>query len=391
MNASVPTTEPTPPATSDAAITWLPGESFFTERIALPATVSAKELDEFVLTQLELLSPMPSDQLNWGYCVSDSQDHLLLFAKSKELEDETISESGSGRIWLPSFVPFVRYPVEQPSLVPVVSSGTLSLLAFDQAGMLPFEVHSIPLPDSSLNDQALQWMIADLLRDLPWVDLPLVDGIVRLAGTTRDWRDRLTFRCKRGDTGVLEQCWTSRSLLRADVRDSETKVAYRKQSESARVLWFVSLGSVAAMICLTLLSAAAWGLHHRAQGMASKVELQQDRVSMIESKARNLEVFQSGSAARLQPLSMLEILNQHRPDGLYFNQVKAFEGNRIQVEGMAEGNGTEWVNQFRSNLERLSQLGVMNLEITRISQGVTYFRLSAEFKELPVANVGAHT
>ena len=87
---------------------------------------------------------------------------------------------------------------------------------------------------------------------------------------------------------------------------------------------------------------------------------------------------------------MLDIVNRVRPDELYFGEVKAFEGNKLQIDGMAETNGTALINQFRDELNKLEVLESVSVEITRINQGAAYFRASLQFKELQLADVGSH-
>ena len=86
-----------------------------------------------------------------------------------------------------------------------------------------------------------------------------------------------------------------------------------------------------------------------------------------------MQVFESGSAAQLQPLSMLDIVNEARPDGIYFGEVRAFEGNKLQVDGMADENGTALINRFRDELNKLDKLESVSVEITRTNLGVSYF------------------
>jgi hypothetical protein len=378
-----------PPVKADpSAVHWLPGSHFFTERLAVPQGIKSKDLEDFILTQLDTHAPFPTEQLAFGMLVDSDRQEVFYYACLNSLllnEDSSITESAPQ---LPGFFPFLSQRTEKPCIVAAINEAQLSLLVFDQAGAFPAEVHSVELPLTRPSEDFIRHAIADLLRDLPWIQLPVEGPVKTLKSTQMDWRGRLHVEWDVSVGETESQMIPLAMLSKADLRERGTKQREANRSRIASGAWWASLGCSAgllALIPLALLS-SIWATSVKQR--SAQVSAQAPRVAAIESKSRNLEVFENGSAARLQPLSMLELINRKRPDSLYFTQVKAYEGCRIQVEGMTESAGTSAVNSFREAVSALPDVSHCNIEITRINQGVTYFRLSVEFKDLAVQNVG---
>ena len=80
---------------------------------------------------------------------------------------------------------------------------------------------------------------------------------------------------------------------------------------------------------------------------------------------------------------MLDIINRMRPDEVYFTEVKARDGNTLEIQGMSEQNGVDLLNRFRAELSASSQLSEVSLDVTSITQGSARFTLVAKFNELP--------
>jgi hypothetical protein len=371
---------------------FVAGCDFFTERITFASGLSGNELETTILTQLEGISPFNSDQLSWGAYLDVKSGKALVYAAlsgcfgtgNKE-ETEPVQ-----RAYFPAFLPFLGYVAEKPCILCTVCGSTLSLLIYDEPGVLPAEVHSVNLEGVEISRDLAVKVRADLLREIPWIKYPVEESIFYFDTIARNWKHEISMHSIDHAGGVIKLHLNRQQIYMADIRANSIKRKALTNSRLNLLLWLATAGSITLTVFLLFLSGGKWMWDAHIQKQIAKVQSRQEKVASIEAKDRNLAMFESGSAARLQPLSMLDLVNRYRPDGLFFSEVKAFEGNRMQIEGVAETNGTGLVNQFKSQLEAAEFIENSTIEIIRISQGATFFRCSAEFNDLELADVGIH-
>ena len=372
---------------------FLPGGIFYTERIEFPAAISANEAESVIETLLEAHAPFPLEQLNFGAVIDRSQGEAFVYAVLRDQLELADAEMDLNEAHFPCFLPFLQFRGDQPCILTTVTGNELALLVFDKAGSLPSEVHCISMESGNEDTSSsyIEKIRADLLRDLPWIQLPLHPEHFTWDHVEQNWKNEKTFVAVGSEQTELRMTLSAIDVSLADVRDRELKEQSLNSAKWNQKLWLTTLISVAGLAVVGLLAMVNWIW---LIGIESKTELvaeRQAKVEAIEAKERNLQVFESGSAAQLQPLAMLDIINRVRPDGVYFGEVKAFEGNKLQVDGMAEKDGARLINQFRDELNKLAELESVSVEITRINQGVAYFfRASVQFKELQLADVGSH-
>jgi len=370
---------------------FLPGGIFYTERVEFPAAISAHEAESVIETLLEAHAPFPLEQLNFGAVCDRSTSEAFVYAALRDQLEPADVEMDLNDPHFPCFLPFLQFRGDQPCILTAVTGSQLALLVFDKADSLPSEVHCISMEGDSHDDSYIEKIRADLLRDLPWIQLPLHSELFRWDHVEQNWKNEQTFVAVGSEQSELRMTLSAIDVSLADVRDRELKEDSLNSAKWNQKLWLTTLISVAGLGVVGLLAVVNWIW---SIGIDSKTELvaeRQAQVDAIEAKERNLQVFESGSAAQLQPLAMLDIINRVRPDGVYFGEVRAFEGSKLQVDGMAENDGAGLINQFRDELNKLAVLESVSVEITRINQGVTYFfRANLEFKELQLADVGSH-
>jgi len=371
--------------------TFLPGEFFFSERVEFGLGLNPVEVDSTLETQLEAHAPFSLEQLNFGAWVHKGRGEALIYAACREQLFDQAAGAGADPVRYPCFLPFLGYQAGHPCILTCLTENHLSLLVFDKAGALPCEVHSLRFEGDATDASLIEKLRADLLRDLPWIDLPLVESVYTWKETLKNWKNDKTFISVDSLGKELRLELNAVEASRADVRDREIKQKALKTARWNHLLWLSSLGSAVGILLISLLALVNWIWSIGIQSRSEQVQQRQTKVQAIEAKERNLQVFESGSAAQLQPLAMLDIINRVRPDGIFFSSVKAFEGNQLQVDGAADANGTVLINQFRDELNKLNSLESVSVEITRINQGVSYyFRANLKFKEIELANVGAH-
>ncbi|MCG8527745.1 MAG: PilN domain-containing protein [Opitutales bacterium] len=367
---------------------WVSGARLVVERLDLHSSLSSEEIEEACLNSLEIHSPFPLEQISWGYWTDREKETALVYA--------TMAKNGAlehGDPFLPSFLPFLECKVSDPKVVTTVNDRTVSLLVFDKAEQLPADVLSVEVEgEHELTDELVRQIRSDIAREwLNGSNPSLEDEIWWYASFEENWKRELTFVSQNSKGDRLETEISPKKLSQADLRDSDSS---RKSFNEGRLsigLWLAGLVSLGILAVCLILSLVLVIWTSQVSAKENRVEEQKPKVLEIEAKSKNLEVFEGGAAARLQPLAMLELVNKVRPNGIYLEQVKAYEGNRIEVEGRSSAQGTALVNEFRQKLENAPFITTVNMQITQITNGITYFRLSLEFMELEVAEVGSHS
>ena len=377
------------PSPKDPAVFFVPGDLFFTERVEIPSGLSLSESDAYVQTALEGMSPFALDHLMWGWIrVSGPQDSAMVYAALAEKVQPHLPEGmGTGVHVFPSFLPFLGMVPDRPMVRAGVCGDSVSVLLFDRASDLPAEIHTTT-PENGLGDSGAPAVRQDMLRALGlrgWEIDPVL-----YSNESPLWERSDSMICPVSAFGSEPDASVGsglslegHALWNADIRPFSQKMTLEKSSVWGRRLWKSTAVIMITLAALIALEGVAIGLKARVKSQKEWIELQAPRVAAIESKFRNIEVFQQGAAASLQPLVMLDIINRMRPDEVYFTEVKARDGNTLEIQGMSEQNGVDLLNRFRAELSASSQLSEVSLDVTSITQGSARFTLVAKFNELP--------
>ncbi|MBN2233795.1 MAG: PilN domain-containing protein [Opitutales bacterium] len=377
------------PSPKDPAVFFVPGDLFFTERVEIPSGLSVSESDAYVQTALEGMSPFSLDHLMWGWIrLSGTHDSAMVYAALAEKVQPRLPDGmGSGVHVFPSFLPFLEMVPDRPMVRAGVCGDSVSVLMFDRASDLPAEIHTTTA-ESGLGDSGASVVRQDMLRALGlrgWeIDSALYSHEMPV------WERSDAMICPVCALGSEPEAFVGtglrlegHALWNADIRPFSQKLTLEKSSVWGRRLWKATAVILITLAALIGLEGVAVGLKARVKSQKEWIERQAPRVAAIESKFRNIEVFQQGAAASLQPLVMLDIINRMRPDEVYFTEVKARDGNTLEIQGMSEQNGVDLLNRFRSELSASSQLAEVSLDVTSITQGSARFTLVAKFNELP--------
>ena len=98
----------------------------------------------------------------------------------------------------------------------------------------------------------------------------------------------------------------------------------------------------------------------------------------VEQKSDILAKINQITTNQLLPFQMLDIVNQFRPDSVYFTRFIAEGGNAIQVE--AVGLPTSDINGFQEALRELDLISTVTISNNRVANNQSAFRLRVEFK-----------
>lgn len=380
------------PSPKDPAVCYVPGDLFFIERVDIPSGLSESEADAYVQTALEGMSPFALDHLMWGWVrVPGSGNTAFLYAAlSEKVQPRLPEEMGSGVHVFPSFLPFLGMIPDRPVIRTAVCGDSVSVFLFDRAAEMPVEVHSTT-PECGIGQSSASVVRQDMLRALGLRGWEVDPTLYSSDEPVWERSDALSFQVRGADesssgssasSGVAGLRLQGHALWNADIRPNATKQTLERSSVWSRRLWKTTAVVGITLMVLFALEWVAIGLNARVKSQKQLLETQAPKVAAIESKFRNIEVFQQGAAASLQPLVMLDIINRMRPDEVYFTEVKARDGNVLEIQGMSEQNGVELLNRFRAALSGSSDLAEVSLDVTSITQGSARFSLVAKFNEL---------
>jgi hypothetical protein len=397
----------------------LPGHLFFCEYVEVPATVEASELNDFAEMTVSGLSPFPPEQLAWGYYKNPSYPWMLVYLATYEsLAQAGFRDLESYHQVLPSFISALGTVYETPTGFFHYGDGSLTLFLYpgfssppvhvsenedekasdnDTASILLPIIFSLPVelpePDSDEEEES------DVLPEPSRTDIETVRARLfkmipedRRYNVQRAWlRDKGYSYSKKGGSLHFEHVWDEvdaplpepehvldgqTELWSSDIRDPAFTKQAKKTRQMEEYLGLALFVAGIAALLLVLLEAFVIGGDKWTESMARRVADNSPQVAEIMSKRELLSKIEQLSTNNLRPFIMLQVLNDYRIGGLYFQSIEAKEGNVINIKGFAP-NGRE-VNTFKEAL--ISSKKVLGVETSmKTSSGKTTFELEASF------------
>lgn len=331
------------PTISDRPICLIPSQYFFVEFISFDneddQPISDKEAYRFFELQLESLSPLPLDQLLWGYYTPPNAEQSILYACLKSRLANEGYEALEDYTWvLPQFVPQLALETIQPSELRDLSK--LEALSTNKT-----EVHSLYL------EKDLQISIAQSTTD-------------------EESGDSLT-----SISLELPVLWS------ADIRSE----AFKNQEQKNRSrLAFVnksltfSLYFIAFIVLSELLLAGAnlWLNQY-----ASKIETQAPTVRLIEDQHTLINKLEQISKNEVSPIKLLEQANQIRSkisSNIIYDTVDITNENEVTIKGTA--GSVNDLNRYVTQLNQSNNFNVLEDPTYITRGGKTTFTLKMYFQ-----------
>jgi hypothetical protein len=410
----------TPSSTDEPpGILKLPGHLFFCEYVEVPVAVEASELDDFAEMTVSGLSPFPPEQLAWGYYKNPSYPWMLVYLATYEsLAQAGFRELESYHQVLPSFISALGTVYETPTGFFHYGDGSLTLFLYPGFSSAPVPV--LDVEDESASDDETVSVLLPMIFSLPVEatdpdidkegesdmspepsrsDIETVRARLykmipedRRYDVQRAWlRDKGYSYSKKGGSLHLEHVWDEvdaplpepehvlngqTELWSSDIRDPAFTKQAKKNRQMEEYLGLALFTAGIAALLLVFFESLVMAGDKWADRMAKQVTDNSGQVTEIMSKRELLSKIEQLSTNNLRPFIMLQVLNDYRLGGLYFQSIEAKDGNVINIKGFAINGGE--VNTFKEAL--ISSEKVLDVETSmKTSSGKTTFELEASF------------
>lgn len=368
-----------------------PGHLFFSQEVVLDPSMSEEEIDDFVNLSIEGLSPFPVDQLTWGYLRPQGSNEAFVYATpTSRLRSQTEDELEEYFHVFPSFVAALR---EEPATTPTIrflSSGdSLTALYFEQGKRLPHKIHSRPLKSADLEDSTLLEARDGLAAKIEMGDYELEEGLWQIerffVGKQNAVYSSHRIILPEGTSESVERPveLTDRQLQAADVRNTALTTKNLKDRQLARKLWTGMQIIAACFILLLLVQFTVWGLTSYTAIIEKRFEERERVVDQVLQREDFIQRLSLDSLQSADPALMLSVINDNRPDSIYFTEAEADSIDTVTVKGISQV-GAERVNLYEESLRSLPIVrDVQNTPSTKDSQ--TSFEITVTFDVIALA------
>lgn len=342
-------------------ILLVPGHFLFGRRFATPPELPATEAHALLELSVEGVSPFPVEQLAWGYLRPPGTQETFCYATSQGRLRQLLGELDIHGFYFafPGFLTQFGVTFDRPTVRFLSQNGAVSALLYEANDPQPKQVFSRPITGGLLSHEATLATRDALLASLPkGLNAKIEDGVWIGDGYTLDERGRPHFShqhvTSRGviatDSHTLAH--SSSVLWRADLREDAFKAKeQRARTVSGRLWRAIQVIGVAALLML-LLQFSHWGLNAWQTLRLSEISRQAPAAQRINESMLLAARVSEAVERSLQPIRMLEIVNEVRPDPIHFTRTRSSTYNELYVEGESS-QGIPTVNTFVGALERL--------------------------------------
>lgn len=373
MSAEETSAEKQKQRAAKARVQCVPGSLFFFKSIALVPTIKTHQLENFVLNSLESISPFLPEQLSWGF--SKKQGQILVYAALREhLDSKNDTLRVAGHVF-PALA--VGHCLAQEGFTLFVHKDEYCLLKNVSGNVTVVELFTVSETDDLLSvcQQVLKKHKVDESR-VSVVEWLGIDLSVNGASVTYTIRGALATT---GTKAVKKQEFSPSWLWNADVRDKSFLAREKRARSTDRIFRKGMCFAIVVAILLGVLEGALYTgkvvLWHnnRTKNILESHAAKVESTDFLVKKIRNTV------EQELRPFELLGILNQFRPDTIWFSSVVIDNVHNVSVEGIAEAASE--VESFRRDLAQSKFFEKVTIEsLTTDNQGAK-FTLFCDFRE----------
>ena len=328
---------------SDRPICLIPSQYFFTEFISFEndenQPISDKEAYRFFELQLESLSPLPLDQLLWGYYTPTNATKSILYACLKSRLAKEGYDALEGYTWvLPQFIPQIALETIQPDELQ-------DLNKLETLSTAETEFYSLQL------EKDLQISIAQSMANEESDELTTSISLELPALWSADIRSE---------------------AFKAQEQKNRSRLAFVNKSLTFS-LYFI------AFILLSELILAGGNLW--LNQYASKIETQAPTVRLIEDQHTLINKLDQISKNEVSPIKLLEEANQIRSkisSNIIYDNVDITNENEVTIKGTA--GSVNDLNRYVTQLNQSNNFNVLEDPKYITRGGKTTFTLKMYFQ-----------
>jgi hypothetical protein len=353
----------------------------------LPEGMQPSELQNFAEVTMEGLSPMPLEQLAWGYLAHERFLHVLLFAASRErLNQENLPPEESFFHVLPSF--FAAAPAESAAAhwVLLWEGGQITGLHYDSESRVPSRIELEPVAEDTpagafvARDRLLKRLGATARNET-------TPGLLAQPQAVRGSGERLLFSFLHYTAAEAEPTRLEghapadpASRWTADLRDNVFRSTEQNRRRTLRLMnrALQAAGAVALVLFVLQLVWAGGAIWYRST--AKHVEGQKEAVATVEQNQALLNKIDQFSSHQLRPFEMLGAINELRPPSILFKNTKANNSNQLTAQCTAPDPSV--MNSFFDAIAKSGLVDIVGNPNTALGRGgVVTFNLDVKFRQ----------
>jgi len=374
------------------AVLFVPTAYLFVQAEPLPDGMQASELEGFAGVTLEGLSPLPIDQLAWGYLAHEKSRHLLLFGAFQDrLRGESISPDDSYFHVLPSF--FAAAPADGAAhWVFLWEAGHVAAIHYLAGEVIPSRIEIERLKDNTVAEAFAAR--ENLLKRLSThARAEAANGLLASPEATRASRDRLNFSFLQYTTPEAEPAkveghppGSSADRWTADLRGGFFRAAEQKRRQATKqATRILQLAGAAALLLfigqMVVFSGRIWISQKN-----SVITKQKPDVDLVDQRAALLSKISDFTDHQLHPFEMLGEINEYRPKEITYGKTRAYENNKLSISDVTATD----VNAVHTFLEALQNSGLVAVDSNKLNISVVgvnraKFQLNLTFNKVPEA------
>jgi len=350
------------------------------------------ELDGFAGVTLEGLSPLPIDQLSWGYLANEKSRHLLIFGAFQDrLVADNLAPDTSFYHVLPSF--YAAAPMDGAAhWVFLWEAGQVAAIHYNAGEIIPARVEMEKLKEDTVAEAFAGR--ENLLKRLgTHARNEATAGLLAQPDATRLTRDRLKFsfahytspdaeptRMTSAMPDNAEMRWT------ADLRGSLFRASEQKNRRT--LMQTTKVLQVAGVFAVLLLIAqiAVFGGRIWVGKMDTQIKAQMAPVAKVDQQVALLSKISLFTDHQLHPFEMLGLIEQFRPKQVYYSKSKFYDNNKLSVSD-ARSTDSAALQKFLDALQNsgLVVVDTANLHETVAGLNSMRFQLNLTYNSVPEA------
>ena len=355
---------------------FAPGHYFFCRRIELPDGLENGEVEDYVVLQLENLSPFPIEHLQYGYAIDAVGAALFVYAAyRRRFDSNEVGEWEKKEVVVPDFIIALLGEERSSRELCLIADESISIVKYDSGSGLPACIRSY----SRNRDED---------GELIEAEVDLKNQGVEIDDSMRIWKPDASFsmdsqRCFIGATnesnsGQIEFSVKRDDLWTLDIRDANTIAKNQADDRRNNVFWKVVIAT-AACIALLLIGEVFYGgfalFSSYEKGVVSERQPLVDDIDDKNRIANDLVDFQDKTLA---PFAMLLGVESFRPEVVYFNKVTSLGSLQLEVEAFAPSQAM--ANQFKTRVERSENIESVEIKNSQSQASGTRFTAILTFK-----------
>lgn len=389
MSETTDTLPSTPPA-DRTGIVLAPPRLLFTHSVELPQGIAPEEIPNFAEFTLEDLSPFPLEQLQWSYLSHQESGHILLCAAYRpRLRAQNAELPDQGWHILPACLSLYGLRQSEPAWFFVQHGDSLSAQLFLAHNPVPREIHTLHLNEDT-NIAAVFKARDKLLARIDTHQHAVDTGIIESTGHTLGKHHEIIFHHIRFESvdsepeTLPDNLIADDSLLwQADLRDAPVKQQAKRNRRLGHYLkrGFAAAGIAACLLLVFEIAKVATTL--RIESRKEYISERQPTVKEVENQQFLVQTVEKFSQAGLKPLDMLYILNEYRPNTVYFTSAEGEDNEgRLIMSVNGRGRNSADVEGYYNSLKASGHFNLIELPTNRFENGRAEFEMLLEFKPL---------